>query len=268
SVAPGDRVIVPFTTSCGTCDRCRAGLSSRCRNGQLFGWGDPSGDPPPLHGAQAERLRVPLADGTLLTVPEAVSDSAALLLADNFPTGWHAVARTDHAADSLAVIGLGAVGLCAIAAARGRGIQRVVGIDPIPERRHAAESLRAVAVSPEDVDETFHAIVESAGPPSAQELAATISEPGATISMISAQTAQHFAIDPVTAYDKNLTIRTGRAPVRSVLDDLLPRVLAGEIQVPSDTVITHPDRPLADGPELYRSFADRSILKASFRPSG
>ncbi|MDX1450239.1 MAG: alcohol dehydrogenase catalytic domain-containing protein, partial [Acidimicrobiia bacterium] len=264
--APGDRVIVPFTVSCGICDRCRAGLSSRCRESRLFGWGDPSGDPAPLHGAQAEAMRVPLADGTLVAVPETVSDASALLLADNFPTGWHAVARSDHTDGSLAIIGLGAVGLCAIAAAGSRGLTRIVGIDPIPQRREVAESLGAIGVAPEDVDETFDAIVESAGPPSAQVLAATIAEPGATISLISVQTAQHFAIDAVTAYDKNLTIRTGRAPVRSLLDDLLPRALAGEIRVPSDVVITHPDRPLADGPELYRSFADRTILKATFRP--
>lgn len=266
TVAVGDRVIVPFTVSCGTCDRCRAGLSSRCRDSRLFGWGDPSGDPHPLHGAQAEQLLVPLADGTLVLVPDSVDDATALLLADNFPTAWHAVVRTDHTRGPLAVIGLGAVGLCAISAARARGIDEIVGIDPIPERRAIAERLGAKTTAPEDVNDRFAAIVEAAGPPSAQELAAHIADIGATISIIAVQTETHFAIGPVTAYDKNLTIRTGRAPVRSILDEILPAVASGDIEVPADIVITHPGHPLTDGPELYRDFAARTILKATFRP--
>lgn len=267
TIAPGDRVIVPFTVSCGTCDRCRAGLSSRCRQSRLFGWGDPSGDPPPLHGAQAEQLRVPLADGTLVPIPDEINDTTAVLLADNFPTAWHAVARADHTAGPLAVIGLGAVGLCAISAARARGTDEIVGIDPIPERRAAAERLGAKATAPEDVNDRFTAIVEAAGPPSAQELAAHIADVGATISIIAVQTEPHFAIDPVTAYDQNLTIRTGRAPVRSILDEILGDVVSGDIGVPTDVVITHPGHPLTDGPELYRDFADRTILKATFHPN-
>lgn len=266
-VTPGDRVIVPFTVSCGTCDRCRAGLSSRCRHSRLFGWGDPSGDPPPLHGAQAEQLRVPLADGTLLTVPDEIDNHTAVLLTDNFPTAWHAVSRTDHAGGSLAVIGLGAVGLCAIAAARARGVVDVVGIDPLPERRAAAERLGARTTAPEEVADRFGAVVEAAGPPSAQQLAAQIADIGATISIIAVQTDAQFAIDPVTAYDKNLTIRAGRAPVRSILGEILPAVASGDIEIPADIVITHPGHPLTDGPELYRDFADRTILKATFHPN-
>ena len=267
TVTVGDRVIVPFTVSCGRCDRCRAGLSSRCRESRLFGWGDPSCAPPPLHGAQAEQLRVPLADGTLVAVPDGIENDTAVLLADNFPTAWHAVTRTDHTAGPLAIIGLGAVGLCAIAAARSRGIDDIVGIDPIPERRAAAEGLGARTAVPEDVDDRFGAIVESAGPPSAQELAAHIADVGATMSIIAVQTEAHFAIDPVTAYDKNLTIRTGRAPVRSILDEILSAVASGDIVVPTDVVISHPGHPLTDGPELYRDFADRTILKATFHPN-
>lgn len=266
AVFPGDRVIVPFTVSCGTCDRCRGGLSSRCRHSRLFGWGDPSGDPPPLHGAQADRLRVPLADGTLVPVPDQVDDATALLLSDNFPTAWHAVARTDHQGAPLAIIGLGAVGLCAVAAGRAQGVERIVGIDPVQERRRIAADLGATVLAPDQVEDTFPAVVEAAGPPSAQDLAARIAGIGATVSIIAVQTEPHFAIGPVTAYEKNLTIRAGRAPVRSILDDILADVANRDIEVPTDVVISHPDRPLGDGPELYHAFADRTIRKATFRP--
>ena len=264
---PGDRVLVPFTVSCGRCDRCRAGLSSRCRSSRLFGWADPVGGAK-LHGSQADALRVPLADGTLVHVPEGIDDATALLLTDNFPTAWHAVSRTDWADGPLAVIGLGAVGLCAVAAARAHGITEILGIDPVESRRAVAAELGASTAAPGDASGVFGAVVEAAGPPSAQRLAADLADVGATISIIAVQTSEQFAIDPVRAYDKNLTLRMGRAPVRSILDGILAGVAAGAIFVPTSAVVTHPGRPLSDGPILYRSFANRAdaLIKATFRP--
>ena len=268
TVRAGDRVIVPFTTSCGRCDRCASGLSSRCRSSRLFGWGDPTGAQPPLHGGQAERLCVPLADGTLVPIPDGLDDDTALLLTDNFPTAWHAVARTDWSEGPLAVIGLGAVGLCAVAAARSLGVTEILAIDPIESRRQAAIHLGASTATPEEATGSFPTVVEAAGPPSAQRLAAVLADVGGTISIIAVQTAEHFGIDPVTVYDKNLTIRSGRAPVRSVLDAVLPHISVGSLTVPTSSVITHPDRPLSDGPGMYRAFAARhaGIVKAAFRP--
>lgn len=267
-IRPGDRVVVPFTVSCGWCDRCRTGLSSRCRSSQLFGWGDPSGATPPLHGCQAERVRVPLADGTLVRLPATIDDTTALLLSDNFPTAWHAVTRTDWTAGPLAIVGLGAVGLCAVAAARAMGVEEIVGFDPIVERREAAEALGASTAPPDQVVGSFAAVVEAAGPVGAQRLAASIADPGATISIIAVQTEAGFGIDPVTAYDRNLTLRTGRAPVRSILDRILDDVASGAIEVPTQAVVTHPDRTFESGPDLYRIFAARreGLVKATFRP--
>jgi alcohol dehydrogenase len=267
SMRVGDRVLVPFTVSCGRCERCANDLSSRCRSSRLFGWGDPAGGDP-LHGGQAAALRVPLADGTALRVPDGIDDATALLLTDNFPTAWHAVGRTDWTSGPLAVVGLGAVGLCAVAAARALGITDILAVDPVESRRAAAAALGASTASPSEATGRFGAIVEAAGPQSAQRLAADLADVGATISIISVQTAEHFGIDPVTAYDRNLTIRAGRAPVRSVLGQILPGIADGTIPVPTSTVVTHPDRPLSDGPELYRRFADRDgdLIKATFRP--
>ncbi|HSJ29372.1 MAG TPA: alcohol dehydrogenase catalytic domain-containing protein [Acidimicrobiia bacterium] len=264
SLRVGDRVIVPFTVSCGSCDRCTRGLSSRCRESRLFGWGDPSGTTPPLHGGQAERIRVPLADGTLVPIPERIDDATALLLTDSYPTAWHAVSRSDWTRGPLAVIGLGAVGLCAVAVALTMGIEEVVGIDPVESRRAAAIALGAHATTPDEVEGHFLSIVEAAGPPTAQRLAADLADAGATISIIAVQTDPSFAIDPVLAYDRNLTIRTGRAPVRSVLQAILPEVES--LRIPTGAIVTHPDRDLRDGPDLYRLFAEREVLKATFRP--
>lgn len=243
SVRQEDRVIVPFTVSCGHCGNCLRGLSSRCDSSALFGWADPASDSRPLHGGQASKIRIPLADGTLVPIPQTIDDTTALLLTDNYPTAWHAVTQTDWTDGPLAVIGLGAVGLCA------------VSISP-----------KVTAVSPEQATDGMTAVVEAAGPASAQRLAAQIAVAGTTISIIAVQTAEHFGIDPITAYDKNLTLRAGRAPVRSVLASILDRIVTGELVVPTDTIVTHPGRPLTDGPGLYRAFAARhyGLIKATF----
>lgn len=268
SVRPGDRVIVPFTVSCGHCGNCLRGLSSRCDSSALFGWADPSSDSPPLHGGQAAKIRVPLANGTLVPIPPTIDDTTALLLTDNYPTAWHAVAQADWTDGPLAVIGLGAVGLCAVSIAVAKGAEAVFAIDPVEERRQAATSIspKVTAVSPEQATSGMTGVVEAAGPASAQRLAADIAVAGATISIIAVQTAEHFGIDPITAYDKNLTIRAGRAPVRSVLALILDRVVSGELVVPTDIIVTHPGRPLTDGPGLYRAFAGRrhGLIKATF----
>lgn len=270
SFAIGDRVIVPFTTSCGSCGPCRRGLSSRCVDGRLFGWGDPLGDAPPLHGAQAERLLVPLADGTLVGAPPGIDDTTAVLLSDNLPTAWHAVHRAEWSDGALAVIGLGSVGQLAVAVALATGTGPVLAVDPVRARRAAAatQSGRVTALAPEEIgsfDTPITAVVEAAGPMAAQQMAGRIAAPGSTISIIAVQTGDRFGIDPVTAYDRNLTVRVGRAPVRSVLPSVLDRVLDGSLTVPTG-VVTHPDLPLDDGPAAYRAFADRTIGKATFRP--
>ena len=89
SVRPGDRVYAPFSTSCGQCPPCRSGLTSRCEQGQLFGW---RSEGVGLHGGQADRVRVPLADGTLKPVPSGLSTEAALLLGA-IPGGAEVVAE-------------------------------------------------------------------------------------------------------------------------------------------------------------------------------
>ena len=267
----GDRVVVPFTTSCGTCPPCVRGLSSRCRHGQLFGYGSAE-DPgaPALQGGQAEQVRVPLADGTLVAVPDGLREVDALLLADNAPTGWYAAERAGIVpGDPVAVVGLGAVGLCALAMVRFLGGRRILGVDPVATRRERAAELGAETRHPGELGDAagdMAAVIEAAGSRSAKRLAVDLLRPGGTLSVIAVQTDERFAFDPVEAYDRNLTVRAGRAPVRSILDRLLPLVTTGDVVLPTDLVVTHPDVPLEEGPDLYRRFAAREtgLVKAAF----
>ncbi len=270
TVREGDRVVVPFTTSCGRCGPCLRGLSARCEVSQLFGWGDPDPSGAALDGGQASMLRVPHADGTLVVVGEDLPTADALLLSDNLPTGWYAALRAGVTIGAtVAVVGLGSVGLCAVVSALAMGAERVIGIDPVAGRRDRAVTLGAEVSHPDQAaGVTVDAAVEAAGPLVAQQLAAALVRPGGAVSIIAVQTAPAFGISPVAAYDRNLTITAGRAPVRSLLPDILARIGAGDLVVPGQLILTHPDRPLSEGPDLYRRFADREpgLVKAAFTP--
>jgi threonine dehydrogenase-like Zn-dependent dehydrogenase len=181
NVDVGDIVFSPFTTNCGTCFYCRSGLTCRCESGELFGW---IHEGVGLHGAQAEYVRVPLADGTLMKVPEGVSDAAGLLLGDILSTGFFCaeqagIGMLDAAAGpasagggrgavaagvasgavaagvmsgavaaggTYAVVGCGPVGLMTIIAARHLGAEEIFAVDAVPERLAMAEKLGAVAL--------------------------------------------------------------------------------------------------------------------------
>lgn len=273
TVAVGARVIVPFTTSCGACPPCQRGLTARCERGQLFGWGDPDDlGSTALQGAQAAFVRVPLANGTLVPIPDDLDADVALLLTDNLPTAWEAVHRAMPLPDQpLIVVGLGSVGLCAVVAAQALGAAPVIGLDPVPERRARATRLGATVVADPTDDgriDAAPAVVEAAGTAPAQRTAADLVRPGGTLSIISVQTTSSFAFTPIEAYDRNLTVRAGRASVRRTLDDLLPRVIDGVVPVPAAQIITHRNLPLSDGPDLFERFAARAdgIIKASFAP--
>lgn len=267
----GDRVIIPFSTNCGGCQWCETNLSARCTNSRLFGWGDPD-DPtsPPLHGLQADRAVVPMADATLVPLPSGVTDETGVLLADNYPTAWIAVQRTRLVpGDRLAVIGLGSVGLCAVSAAKALGAGEVIAVDPVPERRAAAIELGAVAIAPGEADGLdAPVVIEAAGTDSAQRSAFEAVAPGGALSIIAVQTSEVAAFSPIEAYDRNLSVSYGRAPVRSMLGPILEFLAAGDIEIPSEVIVTHAQLPMREGPGVYKQFAERTdgMIKATLRP--
>ncbi len=273
SFEEGDRVIVPFTTSCGSCPQCETGLSSRCPSGDLFGWGDPENeDRPPLHGMQTEQVRVPLADSTLVAIPDSMAVETALLLSDNLPTGWYAALRAEaHSGpERLAVLGSGSVGVCAAVAANHLGAGPITIVEPVEERRSILSGIPYIQVfHPDDGGLSrsgpFPSIIDAAGTAMSQGLAFELAAAGATISMIAVQTEESFGFSPIGLYDRNLTIRSGRAPVRSLLEDILPLIAEGQLLDPSERVFTHQRLPLSSGPEIYRMFAERNEQEGSSR---
>jgi threonine dehydrogenase-like Zn-dependent dehydrogenase len=144
---PGDRVVVPFNISCGSCWMCGQGLQSQCETTQvrdqdpgygasLFGFGRQYGNVP---GGQAEYLRVPQAQYGPIKVPEGPPDDRFLFLSDVLPTAWQAVQYADiPPGGSVAVLGLGPIGDMATRIAQHLGAGTVIGIDLVPERLERA----------------------------------------------------------------------------------------------------------------------------------
>ncbi|HEX6228631.1 MAG TPA: alcohol dehydrogenase catalytic domain-containing protein, partial [Solirubrobacterales bacterium] len=143
-VAAGDRVLGCFHTACATCAACLRGDYHRCERGRTFGHGSKLGD---LQGAQAELLLVPRANLTLRRVPEGMTDEVALFAGDVLGTGFHAI---EHAGmrpgDTVGVLGLGPVGLCAVQVALAGGAARVFAVDSVEQRLAMAADFGAEAI--------------------------------------------------------------------------------------------------------------------------
>jgi threonine dehydrogenase-like Zn-dependent dehydrogenase len=168
-IKPGDRVVVPFNISCGSCWMCSRGLFAQCETTQnreqgkgasLFGYTELYGSVP---GGQAEYLRVPQAHFGPITVPDGVPDERFLYLSDILPTAWQAVAYADVPEEgTLAVFGLGPVGqLCArIGVHQGR---RVIGVDRVPERLELARKFGVETVDLSEHDDVAEVVLELTG---------------------------------------------------------------------------------------------------------
>ncbi|HWJ73275.1 MAG TPA: zinc-dependent alcohol dehydrogenase [Kaistia sp.] len=160
SLKKGDRIVVPFTITCGECDQCRRGNFSVCERTNrrkdladkvfghttagLFGYSHLTGGYP---GGQAEYLRVPFADSTHIKVPDSLSDEQALFLSDILPTGWQAAVQCDiEPTDTVAVWGCGPVGQMAIRSAILLGARQVIAIDRLSERLSMAEAAGAITI--------------------------------------------------------------------------------------------------------------------------
>lgn len=263
SFRPGDRVVAPFSTSCGACFYCRAGLTARCASGQLFGWVQEGSG---LHGAQAELVRVPLADGTLVAVPEGLDAAVALLAGDILSTAaFGADLAGVGQGDLVVVVGCGPVGLLAVRAALERGAREVVAVDAVPSRLAVAERFGATpadflrgdplaAVRERSEGRGADGAIEAVGSPEATRLAADLLRLGGSLAAVGVHTEPHLAISPGEIYDRNLRYASGRCPARAYLPASLE--LAGRDEALVATLVSH-RLPLAEGVEAYRRFAAR-----------
>ncbi len=267
----GDLVVMPFAFSDGTCDFCHEGLQTACSHGGYFGVGL-------VGGAQAEAVRIPLANGTLYKLPVREDDAlipSLLTLSDVMGTGHHAaiVARVRRGR-KVAVIGDGAVGLCGVIAAKRLGAEQILILGHHPDRTALARDFGATDVVSERGDAAVeqvrkltggtgvHSILECVGTEDSMRTAVLIARPGAAIGRVG---VPHYEGTPASqqAFYGNVSVGGGPAPVRAYIEALLPDILEGRIE-PGRVF----DRTIGldEVPEGYRAMNQREALKIMVRP--
>jgi threonine dehydrogenase-like Zn-dependent dehydrogenase len=272
TVKKGDLVIAPFAWSDGTCDFCREGLQTSCRHG---GFWNSNG----AGGGQAEAVRVPLADGTLVAVP--VEENSPLLpslltLSDVYGTGYHAALKGNiNPHTTVTVIGDGAVGLMAVLCAKRFGAQRIILMG-----RHAVRTDLGLEFGATDVvadrgeegvakvrdltgGDGTHVVVEAVGLMPAYVQALGVVRAGGVISRVG---APQYADAPVgfgSLFGANITLTGGPAPARAYIETLLPDILEGRVNPGKvfDREITLEETPIG-----YKAMDDREALKVLIRP--
>jgi threonine dehydrogenase-like Zn-dependent dehydrogenase len=271
NVEPGDVVVMPFAFSDGTCDFCRDGLQTACVHVGFFGSNE-------SNGAQAEALRIPLADGTLFALPGPVDDAllpSLLTLSDVMGTGHHAaVVAGVKEGDSVAVVGDGAVGLCGVIAAKRLGAEQIIIMGRHEDRTTLARELGATDVVAERGEAAVegvreltggfgvHAVLECVGTESSIGSSVEFARPGGAVGRVG---VPHYDAIPLAQpmFYKNVRVGGGPAPARAYIEELLPDVLDGRIE-PGRVF----DRTVdLDGvPDGYRAMADREAIKVMVRP--
>jgi threonine dehydrogenase-like Zn-dependent dehydrogenase len=266
TVKAGDLVVAPFVWSDGTCVFCREGLQTSCLHGGRYG--DEGVD-----GGQGEAVRVPQADGTLVPLPVEKDDSlmpSLLTLSDVMATGHHAaLAANVGPGKTVAVVGDGAVGLCAVIAARRLGAERIIILGRHADRIAIAEEFGVTDVVSERGDEAVervrelsdglgaHSALECVGLEQATLTAMSIVRPGGAVGRVGVPQEESIPEGISTFFD-NVTIAGGPAPARAYIEELLPDVLEGRIEpgLVFDRVGT-----LDDVPDGYRAMNDREAIK-------
>jgi threonine dehydrogenase-like Zn-dependent dehydrogenase len=266
TVKTGDVVVVPFAYSDGTCVFCHEGLQTSCLHGGF--WGRDGVD-----GGQGEAVRVPLADGTLVALPVGEDDAlmpSLLTLSDVMGTGHHAaLAARVRPGRTVAVVGDGAVGLCAVIAAKRLGAEQIILLGRHPDRVALGREFGATEVVSERGDEAIervheltggygvHSVLECVGHTQSMVTALGIARPGGAVGRVGVP--QHEEIPTTSStFFGNVTIAGGPAPARAYIEELLPDVLEGKIEPGRvfDRVIG-----LEEVPDGYRAMNDRESIK-------
>ena len=271
-VKKGDFVVMPFAFSDGECAFCHEGLQTSCVHGGFFGFSEGVG------GAQAEAIRIPLADGTLFVLPVREDNAlvaSLLTLSDVMGTGHHAAvtARVSRG-KKVAVVGDGAVGLCGMIAAKRLGAEQIILLGRHPARIALAKAFGATDIVSERGDEAVervrkltggfgvHSVLECVGNEQAMLTAVNISRPGGAVGRVG---VPHYPGIPAwePTFYKNITISGGPAPVRAYIEELLPDVLEGRIQPGRvfDRVIG-----IDEVPDGYRAMDKREAIKVMVKP--
>jgi threonine dehydrogenase-like Zn-dependent dehydrogenase len=265
TVKPGQFVIGSFFASDGTCPNCQAGFQTSCVHREFVG------------GCQAEAVRVPLADGTLVATPEPPADElvpSLLALSDVMGTGWWAaVAAEVKPGMTVAVVGDGAVGLCAVLAAREFGAARIIAMSRHESRSKIALAFGATDIVTERGDEGVariremtggigaDAVLEGVGTSESMHQALRSARPGGNVGFVGVP--HGVEINGQELFFTHVGLRGGPAPVRRFLPDLIGRVWDGRIDPGQvfDLAL-----PLDEVAEAYRAMDERRAVKALLRP--
>jgi threonine dehydrogenase-like Zn-dependent dehydrogenase len=265
TINAGDLVVSPFLWSDGTCVFCRERLQSECLHGGRYGFDD-------VDGGQGDAVRVPQADGTLVVLPVSEDDDlmpSLLTLADVMGTGHHAAVTAKVApGKTAAVVGDGAVGLCAVIAGKRLGAEQIILLGRHAERIALAKEYGATDIVSERGNEAVervraitgglgaHSVLECVGHEQAVVTALEIARPGGAVGRVGVP--QNDNTPTGIPFWKNVNVGGGPAPARAYIDELLPDVLEGRIEPGRvfDRVYT-----LDEVPDGYRAMNDREAIK-------
>ncbi len=268
-VAVGDFVIAPFIFSDMSCPHCLNGATLSCVRGGSFGNGQ-------IDGGQGEAVRVPLAGSTLVPVPGSDHPDqtlkSLLTLSDVMATGHHAaVSAGVGKGDTVAVVGDGAVGLCAVLACKRLGAERIIALSRHPDRQRLAQAFGATDIVEERGDPASQAVLEltdGIGADAALECAGTaqsiatagaIARPGSTVGIVG---VPHGEVPFADAFFRNIAWKGGPAPARIYIPDLLADVLSGSIN--PGTVFDY-ETDLDHISDAYAAMDQRRAVKSLIR---
>jgi threonine dehydrogenase-like Zn-dependent dehydrogenase len=268
----GDFVIAPFTYCDGTCANCIKGWTGNCMRGGGFGNNG-------MDGGQGEFVRVPLADTTLVKVPGSNhSDEvmkSLLALSDVMCTGYHAaVSAGIKKGDTVAVVGDGAVGLCAIIGVKRLGASRIIALSKNPDRQKLAKEFGATDVVDLRGEEAtkkllemtngigVDAALECVGTDESMKTAFSIARVGSVVGAVGVPHGVQVPIN--TVIFKNIGLRGGIAPVRKYIPELLPDVLSGKI---NPGLVFNFETTLENIKDAYDAMNERRAIKSLIRIS-
>ncbi|MBU7600798.1 zinc-dependent alcohol dehydrogenase family protein [Streptomyces sp. P38-E01] len=265
AVKPGQLVVGSFATSDNTCANCRNGFQSSCLNVEF------------MTTCQADYVRIPNAQGTLVAtdgVPDEKFWPGLLAVSDVMGTGWWAAEAAEVKPGSTAVVvGDGAVGLCAVIAAKELGAERIIAMSRHESRQNLAREFGATDIVTERGEEGAarikeltggigaDSVLECVGTQESMSQALHSTRPGGNVGFVGVP--HEVAVDGQELFFSHIGLRGGPAPVRRYLPDLIDRVLAGAIDPGKVFDLTLPLDQVAEG---YKAMDERRAIKTLLTP--
>ncbi|WP_030987576.1 zinc-dependent alcohol dehydrogenase family protein [Streptomyces sp. NRRL WC-3744] len=265
AVRPGQFVVGSFATSDNTCANCRNGWQSNCLNREF------------MSTCQADYVRIPNAQGTLVATDEVPDEEfwpGLLAVSDVMGTGWYAAEAAGVGPGSTAVVvGDGAVGLCAVIAAKEMGAERIIAMSRHESRQKLAREFGATDIVTERGEDGVarikemtggigaDSVLECVGTAQAMRQALQSARPGGNVGFVGVP--HEVAIDGQELFFSHVGLRGGPAPVRRYLPDLIDRVLSGRIDPGKVFDLTLPLEQVAEG---YKAMDERRAIKALLKP--